>query len=74
MVPKTKENGLCTSILKVTQLAFSCSNSTIYDVNICSKSMLLCEECPINSCGQNFPKITEKKLNVRNRVLSLFKN
>ena len=30
--------------------------------------MLLCEECPINSCGQKFPKITEKKLNVENRV------
>ena len=26
--------------------------------------MLLREECSINSCGQNFPKITEKKLNV----------
>ena len=35
---------MCTYILKVTQLAFSCLNSTIYDVNICSKSMLLCEE------------------------------
>ena len=28
--------------------------------------MLLCEECSINSCGQSFPKITEKKLNVEN--------
>ena len=30
--------------------------------------MLLCEECSINSCGQKFPKITEKKLNVKNGV------
>ena len=52
---------VCTSILKLTELAFNCSNSTIYDVNICSKPMLLCKECAINRCEQNFAKITEKK-------------
>ena len=55
---------VCTSILKLTELAFNCSNSTIYDVNICSKPMLLRKECAINRCEQNFAKITEKKLNV----------
>ena len=30
--------------------------------------MLLCEECSINSCGQSFPKITERKLDVENGV------
>ena len=30
--------------------------------------MLLVEECFLNSCGQKFPKITEKKLNVENGV------
>ena len=72
MIAKPYENGLCTYvyiyiyiyILKVTQLAFSCLNSTIYDVNV----ILLCEECSINTCGQNSPKTTEKKLNVENGV------
>ena len=30
--------------------------------------MLLCEECSIDSCGQNFPKITEKKLDNKNGI------
>ena len=58
---------MCTCILKVTQLAFSCWNSTIQRKHL-FKVMLLCEECSINSCGQSFSKITEKKLNVENAV------
>ena len=32
--------------------------------------MLLCEESSVNSCQQNFPGITEKKLNVLKTAVS----
>ena len=55
------------------QSGFRCSNLTNYDLTICLKFVLLCEECSVNNCGENFQKRAEKKLNVlQNCGLKIF--